>query len=150
METRQNKGYLVMINDVARQLTAGQRAAVREMQKRRGELDLTQRKLAEVSGVSEATIQNIEAGRSWPRSGTLAKLERLGLGWPVGYMTDLAAKEDEQSESGRGETRDEAVARLQEVERSLRSELDRTMTELEQLRNGDRDHARRRSDQHTG
>lgn len=77
-------------------LTPGRRAAVRAALTRRGELGLTQAELAKRAGVHRRTIQDFEAGKKWPRTQTLAQLERLGLDWPVGYLSEFAAKHSEQ------------------------------------------------------
>jgi len=87
-------------------LTPGQRAAVGAAVARRGELALTQRQLAQAAGVSDRTIGMFEAGRTWPRADTLAQIERLGLNWPVGYLTEYAAKHREHEPS----TLDEDIA----------------------------------------
>lgn len=79
-----------------RSLTPGQRAAVGAAVARRGELGLTQKELAAAAGVSERTIGMFEAGRSWPRADTLAQIERLGLNWPVGHLTEYAARNSDQ------------------------------------------------------
>jgi transcriptional regulator with XRE-family HTH domain len=75
-----------------RTLTPGQRAAVGAAVARRGELGLTQKQLAAAAGVSERTIGMFEMGRTWPRADTLAQIERLGLGWPVGYLNEYALR----------------------------------------------------------
>jgi transcriptional regulator with XRE-family HTH domain len=81
-----------------RSLTAGQKAAARAAIARRGELGLSQKKLAEKSYVSERAIQNFEALRTWPNPDTLARLERLGLNWPVGYLNEYAIKHREHND----------------------------------------------------
>jgi hypothetical protein len=46
--------------------------------------------LANRAGIARRTVIDFEAGRTWPNSDTLAQLERHGLGWPVGYLTEYA------------------------------------------------------------
>jgi transcriptional regulator with XRE-family HTH domain len=66
--------------DVAR---AGQAVAAR-----RRELDITQRSLARDKVINAGTLIAFEKGRSWPRRGTLAKLEEV-LNWPAGTITRI-------------------------------------------------------------
>ena len=84
---------------IAKTLTAGQRAAVRAAIARRGELELTQKQLAQAAGISERALQNFEAYKSWPNPMTLSQLERLGLGWASGHLAELAAQHDEAAEA---------------------------------------------------
>ncbi|WP_293003216.1 FHA domain-containing protein [Mycobacterium sp.] len=55
---------------------------------RRQELDLTQRSLARDKVISAGTLIAFEKGRSWPRRGTLARLEE-SLDWPTGTITRI-------------------------------------------------------------
>lgn len=84
---------------VARRLTDGQQAAARQARARRGELGLSQEELARRSHVGRRTIIDFEAGRAWPNTDTLSRLERLGLNWPVGHLTEYAAKFSDQRPS---------------------------------------------------
>jgi transcriptional regulator with XRE-family HTH domain len=93
---------------VARQLNDGQRAAIRVARARRGELGLTQKELAQAAGVTVRTVEMFETFRTWPRADTLAQIERLGLNWPVGYLTEYAAKHREHEPS----TVDEDIAAI--------------------------------------
>lgn len=82
---------------MARELTDGQRAAARAAIARRGELDLTQKQLAKKAAVSLRAIQNFETFRTWPQADTLARMERMGLDWYVGYLNEYAARYDNGS-----------------------------------------------------
>jgi hypothetical protein len=62
-------------------------AAVRQ---RMAALKITTAGLARNTGLSEATIRSIRAGTASPRPGTLVRLGK-GLGWPGGYLQDVAA-----------------------------------------------------------
>ena len=75
---------------VARQLSEGQRAAIRQVRQRRAALGFNQRQAAEKAGVSLRTLGSFENGHSWPDDTTLSQLERLALDWPVGHISDLA------------------------------------------------------------
>lgn len=101
---------LCMVGPMA-QLTPGQRAAVRKAKARRGELGLTQRQLATKAGVHYRTVQDFERERIWPRSVTLAQIERLGLHWYAGKLSEMAARIDD------GDTGDDdlEIAELQRV-----------------------------------
>ena len=55
---------------------------------RRRELDITQRSLARDKIINAGTLIAFEKGRSWPRRGTLAKLEEV-LNWPTGTITRI-------------------------------------------------------------
>jgi transcriptional regulator with XRE-family HTH domain len=58
----------------------GREAVTRLVVSRRGELGLTQEALAVAAGVSHRTVQNLEAGGTWPQPKTLAGIARaLGL-----------------------------------------------------------------------
>jgi transcriptional regulator with XRE-family HTH domain len=103
---RQRCGFLRILAVVARQLADGQRAAIRVARARRGELGLTQKELARAAGVTVRTVEMFETFRTWPRADTLAQIERLGLNWPVGYLTEYAAKHREHEPS----TLDEDIA----------------------------------------
>lgn len=59
----------------------------REIAKARYELGLTQREVASRSGVSLATVQNIEKGRANPAVGTLARIAGA-----LGLAADVAAR----------------------------------------------------------
>lgn len=56
--------------------------------KRRNELGISQRKLAEDKVINAGALINFEKGRSWPRSATQHGLERV-LGWPMGEISRL-------------------------------------------------------------
>lgn len=91
---------------MARKLTNGQRAAARAAIARRGELGLSQRQLAKEAHVSLRAIQNFETFRTWPNADTLARLERLGLNWYVGYLNEYAARRDNATDNGESSDRD--------------------------------------------
>jgi transcriptional regulator with XRE-family HTH domain len=59
--------------------------AGRAVADRRNELELTQRSLARDKIINAGTLIAFEKGRTWPRRGTLAKLEKV-LGWPPGTI----------------------------------------------------------------
>lgn len=59
--------------------------AGRAVAARRNELDLTQRSLARDKVINAGTLIAFEKGRTWPRRGTLSKLEKV-LGWPPGTI----------------------------------------------------------------
>lgn len=58
------------------------------------------RKLAEAAGVSQVTIQNIEAGRHTPQPGTIRKLA-MALGVEPGDVAEFSAAID-AARRGRG------------------------------------------------
>jgi transcriptional regulator with XRE-family HTH domain len=62
--------------------------AGRAVAARRRELDITQRSLARDKGINAGTLIASDKGRSWPRRGTLAKLEEV-LNWPSGTITRI-------------------------------------------------------------
>jgi pSer/pThr/pTyr-binding forkhead associated (FHA) protein len=62
--------------------------AGRAVATRRRELDITQRSLARDKVINAGTLIAFEKGRSWPRRGTLAKLEEV-LSWPAGTITRI-------------------------------------------------------------
>lgn len=62
--------------------------AGRAVAARRRELDITQRSLARDKVINAGTLIAFEKGRSWPRRGTLAKLEEV-LSWPSGTITRI-------------------------------------------------------------
>ncbi|MGB6205921.1 FHA domain-containing protein [Mycobacterium sp.] len=62
--------------------------AGRAVAARRRELDITQRSLARDKVINAGTLIAFEKGRSWPRRGTLAKLEEV-LNWPPGTITRI-------------------------------------------------------------
>jgi pSer/pThr/pTyr-binding forkhead associated (FHA) protein len=62
--------------------------AGRAVAARRRELDITQRSLARDKVINAGTLIAFEKGRSWPRRGTLAKLEEV-LNWPAGTITRI-------------------------------------------------------------
>lgn len=62
--------------------------AGRAVAARRRELDITQRSLARDGIINAGTLIAFEKGRSWPRRGTLAKLEEV-LNWPPGTITRI-------------------------------------------------------------
>ena len=66
--------------DVAR---AGRAVAARRL-----ELDITQRSLARDKVINAGTLIAFEKGRSWPRRGTLARLEEV-LDWPPGTINRI-------------------------------------------------------------
>lgn len=112
---------------MASALTPGQKAAARAAKARRGELGLSQRRLAQLADVHFRTVQDFERGRTWPQPTTMAKLERMGLGWPVGKLADLAAKYDEER-GGRDET-----AEISELHRMI-ADAQQRIRELEDRR----------------
>lgn len=62
--------------------------AGRAVAARRRELDITQRSLARDKVINAGTLIAFEKGRSWPRRGTLAKLEEV-LDWPPGTIARI-------------------------------------------------------------
>jgi DNA-binding XRE family transcriptional regulator len=62
--------------------------AGRAVAARRRELDITQRSLARDKIINAGTLIAFEKGRSWPRRGTLAKLEEV-LNWQPGTITRI-------------------------------------------------------------
>ncbi len=62
--------------------------AGRAVAARRRELDITQRSLARDKVINAGTLIAFEKGRSWPRRGTLAKLEEV-LDWPAGTIARI-------------------------------------------------------------
>jgi transcriptional regulator with XRE-family HTH domain len=62
--------------------------AGRAVAARRRELDITQRSLARDKVINAGTLIAFEKGRSWPRRGTLAKLEDV-LNWPPGMIVRI-------------------------------------------------------------
>jgi len=62
--------------------------AGRAVAARRRELDITQRSLARDKVINAGTLIAFEKGRSWPRRGTLTKLEEV-LSWPPGTITRI-------------------------------------------------------------
>jgi transcriptional regulator with XRE-family HTH domain/DNA-binding transcriptional regulator YiaG len=79
--TREMDGELAEADpDVAR---AGRAVAAR-----RRELDITQRSLARDKIINAGALIAFEKGRSWPRRGTLAKLEEV-LQWPPGTISRI-------------------------------------------------------------
>ncbi|WIM87095.1 FHA domain-containing protein [Candidatus Mycobacterium wuenschmannii] len=62
--------------------------AGRAVAARRRELDITQRSLARDKVINAGTLIAFEKGRSWPRRGTLTKLEEV-LNWPAGTITRI-------------------------------------------------------------
>jgi DNA-binding XRE family transcriptional regulator len=73
--------------------------AGRAVAARRRELDITQRSLARDKVINAGTLIAFEKGRSWPRRGTLAKLEEV-LSWPTGTITRIrnGSQADQDSE----------------------------------------------------
>ncbi|MGH3969819.1 MAG: helix-turn-helix domain-containing protein [Mycobacterium sp.] len=59
--------------------------AGRAVAARRRQLDITQRSLARDKIINAGALIAFEKGRSWPRRGTLAKLEEI-LAWPPGTI----------------------------------------------------------------
>jgi transcriptional regulator with XRE-family HTH domain len=62
--------------------------AGRAVAARRRELDITQRSLARDKVINAGTLIAFEKGRSWPRRGTLAKLEEV-LNWSPGTIARI-------------------------------------------------------------
>jgi transcriptional regulator with XRE-family HTH domain len=62
--------------------------AGRAVAARRRELDITQRSLARDKIINAGALIAFEKGRSWPRRGTLAKLEEI-LQWPPGTIVRI-------------------------------------------------------------
>jgi transcriptional regulator with XRE-family HTH domain len=62
--------------------------AGRAVAARRRELDITQRSLARDKVINAGTLIAFEKGRSWPRRGTLGRLEEV-LEWPAGTITRI-------------------------------------------------------------
>ena len=56
--------------------------------KRRKELDISQRRLADEKVMNAGALINFEKGRSWPRQSTQHALEEV-LGWPKGKINQL-------------------------------------------------------------
>jgi transcriptional regulator with XRE-family HTH domain len=59
--------------------------AGRAVADRRNELEITQRSLARDKIINAGTLIAFEKGRTWPRRGTLSRLEKV-LGWPPGTI----------------------------------------------------------------
>lgn len=106
---------------MARQLTEGQRAAIRAAIARRGERGMTQQDLAKAAGVSLRTVTSFEGGHSWPTARTLGQLERLGLNWPVGHIHEVADTFDESHRSPRSDGRGRIRELVNELEDHLLS-----------------------------
>jgi transcriptional regulator with XRE-family HTH domain len=70
-----------------------------QVAKRRSELDLSQRKLAENKIINAGTLIAFEKGRSWPREATRARLEEA-LGWPPGEIARLRRQFGSDSAAG--------------------------------------------------
>jgi transcriptional regulator with XRE-family HTH domain len=113
------------------ELTAGQRAAIRAAKARRGELGLTQTKLADNAGVHRRTYQDFERGLAWPHATTLAHIERLGLNWYAGKLSDIATGVDEQD--AEDPPTDGEGSDLAFVERWLIDQISRLRREEEEL-----------------
>lgn len=107
---------------MAKELTAGQRAAARAAKAKRSELRLSQTQLAELTNVDRKTISNFENGNSWPYGRVLGDIER-GLGWGVGHLADMAADIDERAPSISQAPAEEQIA--VELLRQLGDELRR-------------------------
>lgn len=107
---------------MARDLTTGQRAAVRAAKARRSELGFTQQQLAELANVALRTVGDFERFLTWPQGRVLGNLER-SLGWHVGYLADLAADVDDRAPSISEAPAEELAAA--ELVRQLADELRR-------------------------
>jgi transcriptional regulator with XRE-family HTH domain len=70
-----------------------------QVAKRRSELDLSQRKLAENKIINAGTLIAFEKGRSWPREATRTRLEEA-LGWPPGEIARLRRQFGSESAAG--------------------------------------------------
>jgi transcriptional regulator with XRE-family HTH domain len=66
--------------------------AGRAVSARRNELELTQRSLARDKVINAGTLIAFEKGRTWPRRGTLSKLEKV-LGWAPGTIMRIRSGE---------------------------------------------------------
>ncbi|GAB2657150.1 hypothetical protein GCM10027271_14630 [Saccharopolyspora gloriosae] len=98
---------------------------------RLAELDLTQRELAERSGVSTATLRqlqnNYEPRRRSPR--TLAAISE-GLRWPADHLAQVLEGEVSREDTG---TLRSDVARLSHELTDARTEIDDLRAEVRQL-----------------
>lgn len=136
---------------VARKMTAGMRAAGRELRRRRNDIQLTQEDLAENSGASRRAIQDFESGLRWPRETTLGHLEHA-LGWDRGYLSEYAARVDAQESEEIGDVGEHQITEmpyLLEADRELFLKIYRTrrdddavlrLSELKRLREAARSH----------
>lgn len=62
--------------------------------------NMSQRALSKASGVSSKTIVDIESGRSWPNTDTVAKLAKgLGITPPELFTQDTECADDTEEES---------------------------------------------------
>lgn len=132
-------------------MTAGMKAAGRELRRRRNDIQLTQEDLAENSGASRRAIQDFESGLRWPRESTLGHLEHA-LGWDRGYLSEYAAKVDaaESEEAGDvGEHQISEMPYLLDQDRELFLKIYRTrrdddavlrLAELRRLKESARSH----------
>lgn len=73
----------------------GKRRAGAAVADRRGELGMTQKQLADESGVAERTIGSLERGIRWPNARNRARID-TALGWPAGELHRIATREDER------------------------------------------------------
>lgn len=90
--------------------------AARAAAARRGELGLTQKKLASIAGVDVKTIGDLERFKRWPTAASRARIE-AGLQWPVGRLAEIASEEPEQPHPPRAPADDDEdlVAQLREL-----------------------------------
>lgn len=98
---------------------------------RMGERGISQRELSEMSGVSTATLREMERGADRRRSSvTLSAIERA-LGWPDGHLR-MVLRGKGEGDAGTGT--DEVTARVAALEGELRqavAKLDARISALE-------------------
>lgn len=106
-----------------KELTRGQKIAVEAARARAQEKRLTQDDIAQLANVSSKTVWNLFNSETWPRNRSLEGIERA-LGWPVGHLTQLAMRYDEDVQAL--DDADPSERRLLELVQLLRVELDET------------------------
>lgn len=74
-----------------RELTPGKLAAIRAFRSRRNERGLKQKDIIELvsADLSRRSVENFEAGQSWPRDSSLQALSKA-VGWDKDRLKDLA------------------------------------------------------------
>lgn len=80
---------------MARKLTRGQQAAVRNFRSRRADLRLKQRDVidAVAPDLSKRSVESFEAGKTWPHPASLQALSRA-VGWHKDYLQEFADRVD--------------------------------------------------------
>ena len=67
----------------------GRRRAAKAVERKMAELGLTNADMVRVAKIDKGTLGTFLAGETWPRRGTLAKIEDA-LGWSTGTISDIA------------------------------------------------------------